>query len=100
MVATPGSYRWSSYRHHAWGDPDVVATPHANYLSLASEERARREAYVALVAEGVTTTHIDEIRAHTQQGRAWGSRQFQTRIAKTLSRNVEVVRRGRPSQRR
>ncbi|MFY2763686.1 transposase [Arenimonas sp. MALMAid1274] len=100
MVATPGSWRWSSYRHHAWGDPDIVATPHTNYLALGLDEDARRRAYIALIAEGVPAKQIEEIRAHTQQGRAWGGRKFQSRIASTLSRNVAVVPRGRPSQRR
>lgn len=100
IVDSPGSYRWSSYRHHAWGEPDPVVESHGQYFSLGLEAALRREAYVALVREGVPDGQVDELRRYTQQGRAWGTQAFQQRIACALGRNARLTHRGRPSQRR
>jgi putative transposase len=100
MVETPGAYRWSSYRHHAWGDPDPVVKPHSQYFALDFETDARRRAYVELVKEGMPDNQMAELRHYTQQGRAWGSKRFQRLVASALERNPAVAPRGRPSQRK
>jgi putative transposase len=100
MVESPGAYRWTSYRHHAWGDPDPVVRSHGQYFALGLEPPARRQAYVELVQQGVPEKQIAELRHFTQQGRAWGNKGFQGRVAALLDRNVDVAPRGRPSQRR
>lgn len=100
MVGTPGAYRWSSYRHHAWGDPDPVIRSHGQYFSLGLETDVRRQAYIALVGEGMPDKQIDELRQYTQQGRAWGGKTFQQRVAALLERSAELTPRGRPSQRK
>ena len=43
MMADPGDYRWSSYRHNAQGVTDPLLTPHPAYLALACtrDERLR-----------------------------------------------------------
>ena len=48
MVAHPGDYPWSSYRHHAQGEPGVNAdwlTAHEEYLRLGRNEADRQSAY-------------------------------------------------------
>lgn len=100
MVESPGAYRWTSYRHHAWGDPDHVVRSHGQYFALGLETQARRKAYVELVQQGVPEKQIAELRKYTQQGRAWGNKGFQGRVAALLERNAAVAPRGRPSQRR
>ncbi len=100
MVDTPGAYRWSSYRHHAWGDADPVVRSHGQYIALGFEAEARRRAYINLVGEAMTDKQVDELRQYTQQGRAWGSQRFQRRVAGALGRNAAVAPQGRPSQRK
>ncbi len=41
MVADPADYRWSSYRHHALGQPDRILSPHLVYLALGSDPQGR-----------------------------------------------------------
>src|SRR6266545_3919600 len=50
MVATPGEYRWSSYRGNAFGEDDPVLTPHPSFLALAAIPEERRDAYRAFSA--------------------------------------------------
>jgi putative transposase len=100
MVDSPGAYRWSSYRHHAWGDPDPVVRPHGQYFSLGLECAARRDAYIAMVQEGIPDRQMAELRRYTQQGRAWGSQGFQKRVEAIVGREATVSPRGRPSQRK
>lgn len=52
LVATPGGYRWSSYRHNALGDRDPLIAPHAHYLRLARNDAGRRQRWQAMVADG------------------------------------------------
>jgi putative transposase len=52
LVATPGLYRWSSYRHNALGDRDPLIAPHAHYLRLARNDAGRRQRWQAMVAGG------------------------------------------------
>ena len=100
IVPAPGAYRWSSYRHHAWGDPDPVLRSHGQYVALGFETQARREAYIALVQEGMPDSQVAELRRYTQQGRAWGSQRFQRQVTVQLERNAAVASRGRPSHRK
>ena len=44
MVSLPEAYRWSSYGVNAWGDSRCL-TPHENYLTLGSDQKARERAY-------------------------------------------------------
>jgi putative transposase len=96
LAQSPGAYRWSSYRHHAWGDPDPVVQSHALYFSLGMQAENRRENYVTLVGEALPDRQVDELRRYTQQGRAWGNKGFQRRVAGLLKRDAGLAPRGRP----
>ncbi len=50
MVTDPADYRWSSYRHNAFGEPDPVLTPHSLYLTLGANAVQRQAAYRNLFA--------------------------------------------------
>lgn len=97
MVAAPGDYRWSSYRHNAYGVADPLVTPHAGFVALGTETQSRQSAYAALVAEIIPMDEIAEIRNYLDQGRAWGSGQFQAHVEALLGRAVRLQGRGRPS---
>jgi putative transposase len=34
MVQSPGQYRWSCYRRHAWGEPNPLLRGHDLYVRL------------------------------------------------------------------
>ena len=54
MVAAPETYRWSSYRVHAFGVPCAWLTPHPLYLALGATAEARQAAYRAICAIPLT----------------------------------------------
>jgi putative transposase len=45
MVSGPSEHRWSSYRHHAFGEADPILTPHPLYIAFGPNEAERREIY-------------------------------------------------------
>lgn len=47
MVASPGAYRWSSYRANAEGADDPLLTPHPAYVALGRSRAERCAAYRA-----------------------------------------------------
>lgn len=50
LVRGPGEWRWSSYRHYAYGQPDDLITDAPEYLALGSMPVHRRLAYRHLFA--------------------------------------------------
>jgi len=50
MVRAPKDYRWSSYRHYAFGEPDPLITDEPEYLALGRTGAQRRLAYQGLFA--------------------------------------------------
>lgn len=71
LVDSPGRYRWSSYRHHAFGADDPLVQSHARYDALSADPVARRRKYVGMVAAGITERQLALLRGH---GGASGSR--------------------------
>jgi putative transposase len=45
MVGSPQSYRWSSSRFYALGEPDPLVTPHSLYLQLGTTAEERQRAW-------------------------------------------------------
>lgn len=70
LVAQPGDYDWSSFRHNALGRPDPVITPAADYLALGAHPAARRAAYLALFDAEVTSESTAMIRSAS---RTWAT---------------------------
>jgi putative transposase len=90
MAATPGAYRWSSYRHNGEAKADPVITPHALYTALGETSEARAEAYRALFEGALADKTLDDIRGAVNSGRPLGSDSFA----------AFVERHGRPTKRR
>lgn len=89
---------WSSYHHNALGCVSPVITQHEQYVSLASTPAGRQAAYRDLVRDRMEDMHLDELRLHTQQQRAWGSEHFQQQIQALAQRAVAVRPCGRPAK--
>jgi putative transposase len=64
LVASPELYRWSSYRHHAFGAEDPLVKSHARYEALARDPVARRRKYVGMVAAGISDRQLARLRGH------------------------------------
>ena len=52
LVASPGDYRWSSFRANALGHDDPIVTPHPLYYALGRAADLRRKAYARFVHRG------------------------------------------------
>lgn len=51
LVPSPRHWRWSSYRHYAFGEPDDLVTDAPEYLALGDTPAERRTAYLHLFAQ-------------------------------------------------
>jgi putative transposase len=69
LVATPAAYRWSSYKRHAGGSPDMVLTPHPLYLALGATSSARERSWRELCGATVAADELAEIRTAVRTGR-------------------------------
>ena len=96
MVVHPGEYRWSSYATNGQGLPNIMISPHSEYLSLDSTDESRRQAYRGLFRSHMDAELIDEIRHATNGNFALGNEQFKQKIAKMLQRRVTPLKAGRP----
>ncbi len=96
MVAIPAEYRWSSHARNAAGAHEPRITPHAAYLALGPTAADRASAYRQLFAETVSDAELTDLRAHTQQQKAWGSDRFREQIEALTGRAATLKPRGWP----
>ena len=74
-------------------------SPHEQFLGLARNDAARREAYRALVKSQLDPNVISQIRSATNGNVVLGSKRFEEQIGRMLKRRVTRGKAGRPSQR-
>lgn len=98
MVADPADYRWSSFRHHALGEPDPMITPHPAMAGLGRTPHERRQNYRELVMQAVDPEETDAIRRHLQHQHIYGSNHFRRAIEAQLGRTVGPKKIGRPKK--
>ena len=98
MVFTPGEYRWSSYRHSAYGAADRVITDHALYLALGATDQERQAVYRALFMAHLDDSQLTEIRDATNKAWVLGSDQFQNEVAALAQRRARPLPKGRPKK--
>jgi putative transposase len=54
MVQTPDAYGWSSYRHHALGDPDLLLSPHPLLQVRGASAMQRQQDWRAFCGQGTS----------------------------------------------
>lgn len=96
MVQGPGEYRWSSYRHHAFGLTDRLISAHDQYQTLGVSDEERQLAYRELFATVLDTKELAEIRETVNQGWPLGGDRFKDEIELALLRKARPPKRGRP----
>lgn len=94
MVAAPGHYPWSSYRHNAMGIPIDLITEHDEYRNLGRTRAGRVKEYRRLFPDVQAHETLDEIRACTNKGWAIGNDKFRAEIASMLKRKVNDIPHG------
>ena len=96
LVGDPAHYRWSSYRHNALGAVDERITPHALYLAMGSNDKARQAAYRALYRAHLDGATIADIRLALNQNQPLGNSRFYAKIERIIGTRREARARGRP----
>jgi len=95
MVSHPGDYRWSSYHANALGKHDNLVEPHARYMALGNDEKARQEVYRDLFRAHIDEKTLEEIRqSTTQKGWALGNDKFKEEIEQLIERRTRPLARG------
>ena len=97
MVKHPADYPWSSYRYHAYGEPDSLVSSHPLYLSLGSGED-RLHAYRELFRGGMDPALIQSIRNAAYFSMPLGNDRYRQQIEKALGRKIGFDARGRPKR--
>ena len=96
IVLAPGEYPYSSYAHHALGKPDPLLTPHALYIGLHPEQRARQYAYRTFFRDTLSEQLLARFRNNTNACTVIGNDRFKEQIATMLGRALPTGKRGRP----
>ena len=96
MVAEPAQYRWSSHPGNIGLRSDPLITAHPEYLALASDDLARRQAYRGLFDQALQPSVVLAIREATNGGYPLSSDSFKRDIARANPRRTEPGRAGRP----
>jgi putative transposase len=61
----PDDYRWSSHRHHAYGEPDRVVSLHHGYRALGRTDEDRQKRYQGWFEGRPSEADLAGIRAST-----------------------------------
>ena len=96
MVIDAADYRWSSFRSNALGKVSPLLVPHEVYCALGASAFERCAAYRVLFASARDAEDENALRLHTRQRAAWGSLDFQRKVALALGRKVTASAPGRP----
>jgi putative transposase len=98
MVTAPGEYEWSSFRVNSGERTGSLISPHAEFIALAQDERARFTSYKHLFQEEVEPSALRAIRDATNGGYPLGSDGFKASLEATAHRRLERGKAGRPSR--
>jgi putative transposase len=59
----PADYRWSSHRFHAFGDPDLLVTPHRAHTALGRTREERQKRYRSWFRQRLAEEQLEAIRS-------------------------------------
>lgn len=96
IVENPGEYPWSSVHANAFGKVDRLVDPHPVFQMLGAEKTSRMASYRNLLARVLDQDEITSIRAHVNQGKVLGSREFQLDVESLTGLSATLVQMGRP----
>lgn len=96
MVATPGEYRWSSYRERMGQACEGVLAADATCLFSGVSEDERRSRWFAYVRDAIPPGEWAFIREAVARGQLTGGQRFVEEVAAVIGRRVEHRGRGRP----
>jgi putative transposase len=72
MTTRPEDYRWSSYRFHAFGEPNDLIVAHPLYLALGTSAVMRQQCWRAICGEALSAEQLTEMRDLVRRGQPRG----------------------------
>ena len=96
MVTHLANYRWSSYRHNAIGETDVLITLLPLYSALGEDDEQRLYSYRELFRMHIEHTEIHNIREALIQELVLGREDIKDRIEQMTKRQTRPGQQGRP----
>lgn len=100
LCASPGAFRWSSYRHNALGCPNSLITQSELYRRLGRSPAERQAAYSSICLAAVSEDALNAIRTATAKAWALGGHAFQRQIEQLAGRRPHPIKTGRPRKTR
>ena len=100
IVASPGQYRWSSFRSRSEGDKDTWLDDHSLFRELGATDRERKAGYRAWVHASIPDGEWKSIRMAAQRGHLTGGTRFRKEIEERLGRRIRSREPGRPRSRK
>lgn len=92
----PANYRWSSHRHYAYGEPDVLVHHHPLFERLGTDMDRRREMFLALFNTPLSCEDIERIRIAAQRGQPLCGNGFLDDLQQRFGIDARPAKRGRP----
>lgn len=92
MVEHPGDYPWSSYRHHAYGEPDRNVEDHALYYQLDSDRDTRLACYRELFLTDIEKNKLHAIRNAVNFSLPLGNDRFREEIKQAAGKKLDQDR--------
>jgi putative transposase len=89
MVGCVSAYRWSSYHGNAGHALNKLLTPHAEFLALGGNDRARTVAYEEMLRENDEPTFLAAIRDATNGGFALVDDALKARVEANTGRRLD-----------
>ena len=96
LVEHPGEYRWSSYQTNAHARENILITPHALFMAMASNEDERCFCYRELFRIHFDDALLRDIRDALNHELVLGHSNFKNRIAQLSKRQLKYGQPGRP----
>ena len=100
MVSHPAGYAWSSYRAHAYNDPDPTLAEHPCFRALGHTPEDRATAYRELFRTELHPALVRDIRTAAVFSAPLGNARFRRQVERALGRTLGYAARGRPARRR
>jgi len=94
MVKDVADYPWSSYRHNALGEEDILITEHKLYQNLAESSALRAENYQKIFDTLNTSGQEQQITEATMRGEVYGTSEFHHKISQLISRATRLAAHG------
>jgi len=69
IITTPEDYRWSSYRFHAFGEPNDWLIQHPLYLALGNSANVRQQCWRTICGEALPAQQLADMRDLVRHGR-------------------------------